>query len=120
MFELIYTVDGMVRKHYPQTETKARRLIAEIMDNAPVYGLVSCEKCNNYEAYKAGSDQYIEFLLEQNGAVNLDQVSEEQEQAAIDAVLDAPFEYDADLAYFLLCEHRSFREANEYYREVTA
>lgn len=120
MYELIYLVDGQKRKNYPQTETHAKKLIGEIMQNEPVYKLVSCEKCNHYDAYCRGSDMYGDFLLEQSGETNFTYFTDEQEEKAVEEVLEAPFEYDKDLAYFILCENASFKEANEFYREVTA
>ena len=120
MYELIYKEHGNKRKSYPQTEEHARRLIQAIIQNAPAYVLISCENCNNYEAYKRGSDLYPDFLLAECEQVCLSDVTEEMEEDAVDSVIYAPFEYDKDLSYFILCEFDSFKHANEFYREATA
>ena len=119
MYELIYMFEGKEKRVYPQTTQKAQKLVQEMQDN-PIYQLVSCEACNNYEAYKAGSAQWVDFLLSECEVISLDEVTEEMEQDAVEHVIDAPFEYDKDLAYFILCEYSSFTDANDFYREVTA
>ena len=120
MYELIYLVDGMKRKNYPQTETHAKKLISKIMQSAPVYQLISCEKCAAFDAYERGSDKYKDFLLEESGEINIADMTDEQVEDAIEDLLDRPFEFDRDVAYFVLCENRSFKDANEFWREVTA
>lgn len=119
-YEIIYTVDGLTLKEYPQTRYKAEKIVAAIREYEPVYHLLSCEECRNIEAYKAGDAQYKEFLLEQSGKVDIWEVTDEDEHDAVGRVLDAPFEYDRDLAYFILCEYGTLRAANDFYREVTA
>lgn len=115
MFELIYMEDGKEKRKYPQTRQAALKMIEAFRDV-----MISCEECNNYEAYKNGDNQFVEFLLEQSGEPSLQYVTEEQENEAIDRVIDCPFEYDADLAYYILCEYESIKAANDFYREAKA
>lgn len=119
MYELIYKEHGNKRKTYPQTATYARMLITEILDD-DAYTLVSCEHCNNYDSYKRGCDSFYSFMLARYGKVSMDEITDEMVEDAFDSVCDAPFEYDKDIAYYVLCEHSSFKAANEFYREVTA
>lgn len=120
MYELVYLSNGEKRITYPQTATYARMLITEIMEHDDAYTLVSCEHCNNYDAYKRGCESFDSFMLSRYGKVSMDEITDEMVEDAFDSVCDAPFEFDKDIAYYVLCEHSSFKAANEFYREVTA
>ena len=113
-WEIIYEVNGKAQKAYPQTRQRAEKILADVKNT-----LISCDFCNNYEAYQAGNEQYGVFLYEETGKHPWHVTDEEQEEVN-EKVLDAPFEYDKDLAYYILCEYKSLKSANEFYREVTA
>lgn len=120
MFEIIYSVDGVEKRTYPQTEQAAKQMIQLIEEGKHVYQLISCEPCRNYDAYKIGALRFPAFVLSECGKVSIRDVTDEEMQEAAETIIDAPYEYDIALAYFVLCEYSSFTDANDYYREVTA
>lgn len=120
MYELIYSVDGKEKKTYPQTKQAVKKWLALIKEGDPVYKLVSCEPCRNYEAYKIGALRFPAFVLSECGKVSIMDVTDEDMQEAAETIIYAPYEYDIALVYYVLCEFSSFKEANDYYREVTA
>ena len=120
MYEVIYKKSGKEERIYPQDLFAYQQVMRLIEEGSPVYQLVSSEPCRNYKAYKAGSELFEAYILKTCNEPSLQYVSEEMEQEAIEKVIDAPFEYDRDLSYFILCEYDSFKEANDFYREVTA
>jgi hypothetical protein len=56
--------------------------------------------------------------MQETGVITSDDITEEQLETVIERVLDAPFEYDPDVAYYIICENEGFAAANKYYREV--
>lgn len=120
MYELIYTCDGVQKKVYPQTAQRAKSLVENIRRNQKRYSLISCVECRNEDAYDRGAAEILEFVMQETGVITSDDITEEQWDTVIERVLDAPFEYDQDVAYYIICENEGFAAANNFYREVTA
>lgn len=120
-YEMIYMQDGMEKRVYPQSTEAAQDSMKQVQ-KAPGCTFVSIEACRNEDAYRTGQRDYRDFVIREAGLNSSlsDEDWEERWDDVIEQVVDAPFEYDKDVAYYILCENESFKAANDYYREVTA